>query len=74
MLKLSGGKIMDEEIKAIFWLPTEKEKELVSELCDKCIDILKPLKRVEQKAFALKQLCDSFYDVSGIKIEEVQIR
>ena len=63
---------MDEDIKAIIWFPTDKEKELVSELCNKCIDVLSPLKRIEQKAFALKQLCDSFYDVSGIKIEEVK--
>ena len=55
----------------IWWFPNEEEKEKVEELCNKCIDILSELPKVEQKAFALLQLIKSFEDTSGIKFDAI---
>ena len=62
---------MDEENKIILWFPSEKEREKVIGLCNKCIDVLSELPRIEQKAFALAQLVSSFEEMSGIKFEAI---
>ena len=59
-----------EEIKEIWYIPSETDKQIISGLCDEVIDILEPL-RIEQKAFALAQLVASFEDVSGIKFDAI---
>ena len=59
---------MSEEV---WWFPSEEEKEKVKELCNKCIDVLSELPKVERKAFALLQLVKSFEDASGIKFDAI---
>lgn len=55
----------------IWWFPNKEEKEKVTELCSKCIDVLSELPEVEQKAFALLHLVKSFEDTSGIKFDAI---
>ena len=62
--------MIEDEIKAIIYFPSETDKQIISGLCSEIIDILEPL-RVEQKAFALAQLVSSFEDVSGIKFDAI---
>ncbi len=58
---------MDEKVKKIVWFPTDKEKRKIEGICDKCIDLMEDLP-VEQKAFTLQTLIESFQDVSGINV------
>ena len=57
-------------MEAIWYFPNDTEKQIISGLCNEIIDMLEPLK-IEQKAFALKQLVSSFEDVSGTKIDSI---
>ena len=59
-----------DEVKAVLYFPSEKDKQIISALCNEIINMLEPL-RIEQKAFALAQLISSFEDVSGIKFDEI---
>jgi len=61
---------MDDEIKSIVYYPSDKDKIIISALCSEIIDLLEPL-RLEQKAFALSQLVNSFEDFSGIKLDSI---
>lgn len=60
---------MKDEI--TWWFPSEEEKEKVTELCSKCIDVLSELPKIEQKAFALVNLVKSFEDVSGMQFDAI---
>lgn len=51
------------------YIPTNEERELIVSKCNEVIDVLVPLD-IDQKAFALVQLCLSFKDASGIDIAE----
>ena len=60
----------NEETTAIWYFPNDIEKQIISGLCNEIIDILSPLK-IEQKAFALRQLVSSFEDITGTKIDSI---
>jgi len=55
------------------WNPTKKEKKKIESICSKCIGLMGDLP-IEQSAFALRCLVDSFNDISGIKIKDVIIK
>ena len=59
-----------DEIKEVWYIPSEIDKQIIIGLCDEVINIFEPL-RIEQKAFALAQLVASFEDVSGIKFNAI---
>ncbi len=59
-----------EEINTLLYFPSEKDKIIISSLCNHIIDILEPLS-IAQKAFALNQLLYSFEDVTGIKVSAI---
>lgn len=57
-------------MKTIIYIPSEKEKELISKRCYKIIDILEGLTE-SQKYFALKMLIGSFEKAHHIEHSEV---
>ena len=60
----------ENDTKIIVYYPTENDKIIMTAICDEIINLLEPL-RLEQKAFALAQLVNSFEDVSRIKMQDV---
>ena len=61
-----------EGTRKVIFIPTMDQKKDMNKRCSKAIDCFTGL-QMEEKAFALKMLLDSFEDLTGIKISDIKI-